>query len=397
MDKIFISHASEDKRAIAKPLALALSEKGYDVWYDEFSLTIGDNLRKSIDLGLSSSDFGVIILSEEFFNKEWPQIELEGLVSKEIDFGKTILPVWHNIDKQTITKYSPSLSNKLAANTKDGIDQIVNQITKAINKKNDLLRIKRTSKKQPEFFKLLNLEIGGEKLIDSLMNNWINASGISKKDIERIEILLYEDYSGIDTYDNASIILSDSTKIKLRDQEINKTVNSLIPKSLDNYEVLYWVPNPKEYNQDEKIISIEECNLDMIAIKTNQKITVSSDAFDLIVEIIDFLKFEYEDYIAFSYDTAFEEGTYLDKLFQIILDDNRIDLIDKLIFKVSHMRRRASWAISQKFIRSLNDPLAETQKNLVLKLVKEQEPLNEYWREKLTSNFLEKKKVSNKK
>jgi len=49
---IFICHASEDKEAIARPLANALKQAGLDVWYDEFTLTLGDSLRRKIDHGL---------------------------------------------------------------------------------------------------------------------------------------------------------------------------------------------------------------------------------------------------------------------------------------------------------------------------------------------------------
>ena len=42
---LFICHASEDKEVVARPLAEYLREKGYRVWYDEFSLKIGDSLK----------------------------------------------------------------------------------------------------------------------------------------------------------------------------------------------------------------------------------------------------------------------------------------------------------------------------------------------------------------
>ena len=41
---VFISHATEDKEAVALPLAHALQEHGISVWYDEFELRIGDSL-----------------------------------------------------------------------------------------------------------------------------------------------------------------------------------------------------------------------------------------------------------------------------------------------------------------------------------------------------------------
>ena len=42
---VFISHASEDKDNVARPLAQALRAEGYRVWFDEFTLTVGDGLR----------------------------------------------------------------------------------------------------------------------------------------------------------------------------------------------------------------------------------------------------------------------------------------------------------------------------------------------------------------
>jgi hypothetical protein len=46
---LFISHASEDKEDFVKPLATLLHDIGVNVWYDEFSLKLGDSLSRSID------------------------------------------------------------------------------------------------------------------------------------------------------------------------------------------------------------------------------------------------------------------------------------------------------------------------------------------------------------
>ena len=75
---IFISHAWKDKEAVARPLAEKLKQAGLKVWYDEFTLKIGDSLRRSIDRGLAESRDGVVILSKHFFAKEWPQCKIEG-------------------------------------------------------------------------------------------------------------------------------------------------------------------------------------------------------------------------------------------------------------------------------------------------------------------------------
>jgi len=51
---VFISHASEDKEAVARPLARHLQELGLRVWIDECELTLGDSLRRKIDAGLGA-------------------------------------------------------------------------------------------------------------------------------------------------------------------------------------------------------------------------------------------------------------------------------------------------------------------------------------------------------
>jgi cold shock CspA family protein len=78
---VFISHGSEDKDAVARPLYHQLRRLGYAVWFDEARLRIGDSLRESIERGLAVSRFGVVILSRAFFRKPWPQRELDGSVS----------------------------------------------------------------------------------------------------------------------------------------------------------------------------------------------------------------------------------------------------------------------------------------------------------------------------
>ena len=114
---VFISHASEDKDSVVRPLALALREAGLDVWFDEFELKIGDSLRRKIDAGLSRSRFGVVVLSQAFFKKGWTNYELDGLVTKAVTGDQILLPIWHNVSKDEVMAYSPSLADKLARNT----------------------------------------------------------------------------------------------------------------------------------------------------------------------------------------------------------------------------------------------------------------------------------------
>lgn len=133
---VFISHASEDKDAVVRPLANALVQHGLRVWYDEFELKIGDSLRRKIDKGLANSRFGIVVLSRDFIKKGWTNYELDGIISKAVSGEQVMLPIWHEITKKEIIAYSPSLADKVARNTSSyTIDEIANEIAELIRSK----------------------------------------------------------------------------------------------------------------------------------------------------------------------------------------------------------------------------------------------------------------------
>jgi hypothetical protein len=134
---VFISHASEDKDELVRPLAYALIAEGLSVWYDEFEMKIGDSLRRKIDKGLSNSRFGIVVLSKDFIKKGWTNYELDGIVTKSVTGEQVILPIWHNITKKEVIDYSPSLADKLARNTAIyTVEEIACEIAEVINNSN---------------------------------------------------------------------------------------------------------------------------------------------------------------------------------------------------------------------------------------------------------------------
>lgn len=115
----FICHANEDKEDFVEQFATSLTERNIKIWYDEFVLKIGDSLHRSIDRGLQNSRYGIVIISQHFFIKEWPQRELDGLLDLEIENKSRVLPIWHKISKEEVTSYSPILASKVALKTSD--------------------------------------------------------------------------------------------------------------------------------------------------------------------------------------------------------------------------------------------------------------------------------------
>ncbi|CAK8725647.1 hypothetical protein KKHLCK_17260 [Candidatus Electrothrix laxa] len=125
---VFISHASEDKDEFVRPLALALRSYGLTVWYDEFSLSIGQSLSESIDKGLAKSRYGIVVISPNFIAKPWPKRELRGLTARDMTEENIILPIWHNITKAELLAFSPPLADVLA------LDSSTHSLTSIVEK-----------------------------------------------------------------------------------------------------------------------------------------------------------------------------------------------------------------------------------------------------------------------
>lgn len=128
----FISHDSRDKDEIARPLYEELSKRGYKVWYDEYSLNIGDSLTESIEKGIASCRYGIVVLSGNFLsNEKWAKNELQSLKTKQIvKNDKSLLPVWHNIGPKDLEENFWIL-DKVGGNTNQGIEKLADQIERA--------------------------------------------------------------------------------------------------------------------------------------------------------------------------------------------------------------------------------------------------------------------------
>lgn len=130
---VFVSHASEDKDDVARPLAAMIRDAGLSVWLDETELTLGDRLLDKIDEGIANCRFGVVILSPNFFAKKWTRRELAGLAAREdAEDRKVILPVWHSLGQADVTAHSPLLAGVLGVSTSNGLQPVVEAILRVV-------------------------------------------------------------------------------------------------------------------------------------------------------------------------------------------------------------------------------------------------------------------------
>ncbi|MBT9471828.1 MAG: toll/interleukin-1 receptor domain-containing protein [Pseudomonadota bacterium] len=141
---VFICHASEDKDGLVRPLAEALRDANLDVWYDEFSLQVGDSLSEAIDRGLGESRFGIVVISQAFFQKRWTKRELRGFVAREMDVDdKIILPVWHDVSYGEVVNFSPPLADIRAAMSSQGVEALARELVRKIRPEGSPLLVAR--------------------------------------------------------------------------------------------------------------------------------------------------------------------------------------------------------------------------------------------------------------
>jgi len=127
----FISHDSRDKDALVRELAHEMSVLMCPVWYDEYSLSVGDSLRTSIEKGLKEARKCVLILSPNFLSNEgWGKAEFESVFTREIlERENVILPVWHNVGLTDVYNYSPRLADRVGLPSSLGVKELARQLS----------------------------------------------------------------------------------------------------------------------------------------------------------------------------------------------------------------------------------------------------------------------------
>lgn len=86
-----------------------------------------------IEDGLARCKFGIVIISPNFLNKQWPQRELDGLVALEVESGKTkVLPIWHQVDRDLLLRRCPVLADRLAGKSSEGVEKLAKKILRVI-------------------------------------------------------------------------------------------------------------------------------------------------------------------------------------------------------------------------------------------------------------------------
>ena len=109
---VFISHANKDKSDYVDELYLSLRKLNINIFYDSEILSWGDNWKQIILDGTEKSEFAIIVISENFFGREWTERELEEFLNRQNANGqKIVLPLLHNVTIDKLVEIYPYLGD----------------------------------------------------------------------------------------------------------------------------------------------------------------------------------------------------------------------------------------------------------------------------------------------
>lgn len=133
---IFLSHASEDKDAFARPLYERLTAMGLRVWFDEAEMLLGDSVTRKISDGLKESEFGVLLISQKYLSKgNWTDKEFQAIHTLENTARKKILPILIDVTPTELARLAPLLADKLSIGFSQGLEAVLAAISRAVHEK----------------------------------------------------------------------------------------------------------------------------------------------------------------------------------------------------------------------------------------------------------------------
>ena len=117
---VFISHANKDKNDYVNDLKQSLDKLGINIFYDKDTLEWGDKWKDKILEGVAKAEFAIIVISENFFDREWTEKELNEFLNRQNTNGqKIILPILHNITTAQLKEKYPDVADIQALNSAD--------------------------------------------------------------------------------------------------------------------------------------------------------------------------------------------------------------------------------------------------------------------------------------
>ncbi len=129
---VFLCHAWDDRKGIAKELHDRLEQNGVSVWFSEKDVLLGSNLLREIDKGLVKSRIGLVLVTPSFIKR----IQGEGVADKELSAllaRDLLVPVVHNTTFEALRDVSPLLGSRSGLSTsEESLDNVAVKIAELV-------------------------------------------------------------------------------------------------------------------------------------------------------------------------------------------------------------------------------------------------------------------------
>ena len=113
---VFLCHAWDDRRGVAKELHDLLESLGVSVWFSEKDVPLGTPLLREIDRGLAKSRVGIVLVTPALLCR----LQGEGIADKELSAllaRDQLVPIVHDTTYEALREVSPLLGSRSGLST----------------------------------------------------------------------------------------------------------------------------------------------------------------------------------------------------------------------------------------------------------------------------------------
>lgn len=113
---VFLCHAWDDRKGVAKELHDLLESLDVSVWFSEKDVILGAPLLRAIDKGLAKSRVGIVLVTPALLSR----IAGEGIADKELSAllaRDQLVPIVHNTTYEELREVSPLLGSRSGLST----------------------------------------------------------------------------------------------------------------------------------------------------------------------------------------------------------------------------------------------------------------------------------------
>ena len=129
---VFLCHAWDDRKGVAKELYDILVSNDVTVWFSEKDVPLGSSLLREIDKGLANSRIGIVLVTPSFLNR----IKGEGIADKELSAllaRDLLVPIVHNTTYEALRDVSPLLGSRSGLSTaEESMNEVAAKIAELV-------------------------------------------------------------------------------------------------------------------------------------------------------------------------------------------------------------------------------------------------------------------------